>query len=84
MLIPLQYYKQVVLADGRLATCTENKTVIENPVGTSEIHNNGHLFWALRGGGGGTFGVVVHYVLKLHPAAPSIGEASISHDFIAS
>ena len=33
---------------------------------------NGELFWALRGGGGGTFGVVVHYVLKLHPAPSSL------------
>ena len=61
------YFKQVVLADGRVATCTSNKTVIEDN-GTSETVHNGKLFWALRGGGGGTFGVVVHYVIKLHLA----------------
>lgn len=62
---------QVVLADGRISTCTENRTVHILPDGTEEIENNGDLFWALRGGGGGTFGVVVYYVFKLHqpPAA---------------
>ena len=60
---------QVVLSDGRLATCTENQTIIETD-GELEIHN-GDLFWALRGGGGGTFGIVVHYVLKLLPGPTS-------------
>ena len=68
---------QVVLADGRVATCTQNKTVMENN-GTSETRNNGDLFWALRGGGGGTFGVVVHYVLKLHQSPTSIVTALIT------
>ena len=70
------YSWQVVLADGSVATCTQNKTVIENN-GTSETRNNGDLFWALRGGGGGTFGVVVRYVLKLHPAPTYIVKAWI-------
>ena len=58
-------FTQVVLADGRVATCTPNKTVIEDN-GPSETIHDGKLFWALRGGGGSTFGVVVHYVQKLH------------------
>ena len=60
-------FTQIVLADGRVATCTSNKTVIEDN-GTSKTVHNGKLFWALRGGGGGTFGVIVHYVIKLHLA----------------
>ena len=28
---------------------------------------NGDLFWSLRGGGGGTYGVVTHVMYKLHP-----------------
>lgn len=37
---------------------------------TADACTNADLFWALRGGGGGTFGVVtgVHY--KLHPVTP--------------
>ena len=76
-LLLLLSFNQVVLADGRVATCTQNKTIIDNN-GTSETRNNGELFWALRGGGGGTFGVVVHYVLKLHPAPTSIVTAHIT------
>ncbi|KAF6802682.1 FAD binding domain-containing protein [Colletotrichum musicola] len=44
---------QLVTADGRLRTVSE----VENP----------DLFWALRGGGGGTFGVVVSVIIRAHP-----------------
>ncbi|OJJ47555.1 hypothetical protein ASPZODRAFT_15006 [Penicilliopsis zonata CBS 506.65] len=32
------------------------------------------LFTALRGGGGGTYGVVISATIKLHPSAPMIGQ----------
>ena len=54
-----------------MATCTQHKTVIEGD-GSSETRNDGELFWALRGGGGGTFGVIVHVVLKLYPDPKAI------------
>lgn len=34
---------------------------------TADACANPDLFWALRGGGGGTFGVVTHVSYKLHP-----------------
>jgi hypothetical protein len=34
--------------------------------------SNSDLFWALRGGGGGTFGVVTHVHYKVHPVTPII------------
>lgn len=43
----------VVTADGRFRTVSEN--------------SNSDLFWALRGGGGGTFAVVVSVVIRAHP-----------------
>ena len=70
-------FTQAVLADGRVATCTYNKTLIEDDDGSIETHNNGDLFWALRGGGGGTFAIVVHYVLKLHQSKSSYIKARI-------
>ena len=38
--------------------------VIANP------YNNEDLFWALRGGGGGTWGVVTSVTYKTHPSTP--------------
>ncbi|WAR20982.1 A2478-like protein [Mya arenaria] len=58
---------QVVLADGSIATATANRTVIVTSEGDTMYHENGDLFWALRGGGGGTFGIAVYFVYRLHP-----------------
>ena len=66
------FKSQVVLADGRISTCTENQTKHVYPDGTELTEDNGNLFWALRGGGGGTFGVVVYYVFRLHQAPKSL------------
>jgi FAD binding domain/Berberine and berberine like len=50
---------EVVLADGsiRLANACQNQD----------------LFWALRGGGGGTFGVVTRITLRTHPLPKTFG-----------
>jgi hypothetical protein len=45
---------QVVLADGRIIECDD--------------HRNGGLFWALRGAGGGNFGVVTSLTFNTIPA----------------
>ena len=45
---------QVVLADGRVVECDE--------------HHEGDLFWALRGAGGGNFGVVTSLTFDTIPA----------------
>jgi len=49
---------RVVLADGSIVIA-DNCT-------------NPSLFWALRGGGGGTFGVVTHIHYKLHKVTPIV------------
>ncbi|XP_045158878.2 uncharacterized protein LOC123524621 [Mercenaria mercenaria] len=63
---------QVVLADGKVATCTNSSTVFEEHDGSITTVEDGDLFWAMRGGGAGTFGVVVYYVYKLHKLPESM------------
>lgn len=46
----------VVTADGELRTINAN--------------NDADLFWAMRGGGGGSYAVLLNYKLQLHPAVP--------------
>ena len=45
----------VVLADGSVAV--------------ANAHQHADLFWALRGGGGGNFGIVTRFVFRTHPAS---------------
>jgi FAD/FMN-containing dehydrogenase len=50
---------EVVTADGRIVVANEN--------------HHPDLFWALRGGGGATFGVVSRMTLALHPMPGRLG-----------
>lgn len=49
---------EVVTADGRFVTATPTE--------------NSDLFWALGGGGGGTFGIVTSVIVKVHPKIPIV------------
>lgn len=50
---------EVVTANGSIVTASRTK--------------NADLFWALSGGGPGTFGVVTSVTVRAHPEAPTIG-----------
>jgi FAD/FMN-containing dehydrogenase len=52
----LQY--TIVTADGQIRNANANQ--------------NSDLFWALRGGGGGTWGVVTETIYEVHPSTPMI------------
>ncbi|KAH7060667.1 hypothetical protein B0J12DRAFT_340423 [Macrophomina phaseolina] len=47
---------EVVLPDGTFVSVDEN--------------NNPDLFWALRGGGGSTYGIVTSLIIRVYPKAP--------------
>ncbi|KAH6638496.1 hypothetical protein C7974DRAFT_307458 [Boeremia exigua] len=52
------------------------EALIVTPDGKLRVANsevNTDLFWAIRGGGGGTFGVVVQATWKAHPVVPITG-----------
>ena len=46
---------EVITADGKVRTCSERE--------------NSDLFWALRGGGGGNFGISTSYKFETHPVS---------------
>ena len=43
----------------------------DGQLGTIDDHSDPDLFWALRGGGGGNFGVVTDVVFRVHPLPKS-------------
>ncbi|KAE9401589.1 FAD-binding domain-containing protein [Gymnopus androsaceus JB14] len=47
---------------------------------TANAYTNPDLFWALRGGGGGTFGVVLESTSVVEPGAMTLQVASLSFD----
>ncbi|KAL5009961.1 hypothetical protein ScPMuIL_012266 [Solemya velum] len=57
---------EMVDVDGNLVKSTADGTDITYEGGTTISSSNADLFWALRGGGGGTFGVVTKFTFKLH------------------
>ncbi len=54
---------EIVTADGRIEVVSEDR--------------NPDLFWALKGGGGGSFGVVTRFTLKIYPL-PKVSIFSMS------
>ena len=57
---------EMVTANGSIVTCNDHGTSITDASGHVHSTNNADLFWALRGGGGGTFGIVTKFTFKLH------------------
>lgn len=63
---------EIILADGTMATVSENGIVFHADGVVIGRSPSTDLFWAVLGGGGGTFGVVTSFTYRLHPAPPQI------------
>jgi len=58
---------QIVTADGQLRTVSS--------------HSNPDLYWALRGGGGGNFGVVTSFTFRIHPVPSTVAWFAVKWPF---
>lgn len=56
----------IITADRLVRTCTKTETKTVRANSTETTSTNTDLFWAVRGGGGGIFGVVTSITFKLH------------------
>ena len=57
---------EMVLADGSVAVASGNGTLVTSEGGLSEWSPDTDLFWALRGGGAGPWGIITSLTVKLH------------------
>ena len=56
----------MVLPDGSVVVANANGTLVTSENGLSEWSPDTDLFWAVRGGGAGPWGVVTDITVKLH------------------
>ncbi|XP_014667985.1 PREDICTED: uncharacterized FAD-linked oxidoreductase YvdP-like [Priapulus caudatus] len=70
----------MVLADGAIAELSESGTVTTDRDGQVRSTPDADLFWAIRGGGG-AFGVVTQYTVKLHEANPGFTSLICAYPF---
>ncbi|XP_069106615.1 uncharacterized protein [Argopecten irradians] len=73
---------EVVLANGSVALASATGTVLTDPNGTQSQTSDSSLFWALRGGGGGTFGISTKFTFKIHRGAPGVVNLNIAYPMV--
>ncbi|XP_033727135.1 FAD-linked oxidoreductase easE-like [Pecten maximus] len=73
---------EIVLADGSIAVATADGTEITSVDGDVRRTSDSSLFWALRGGGGGTFGISTKFTFKIHKAALGVVNFNIAYPMI--
>lgn len=63
---------EFVTADGRIVVANDQMTHITYPNGSVTTSDDTDIFWASKGGGGGTFGIATKFTYKLHYPAPQV------------
>ena len=56
----------MVIADGSTVVARAGRTEVTSPGGEREVTEDDDLFWAVRGGGAGPWGVVTALTVKVH------------------
>ena len=58
---------EMVIADGSVVVANTSRTLVTQAEGgLAEWSEDTELFWAVRGGGAGPWGVVTHLTVKMH------------------
>jgi len=57
---------EMVIADGSMVVANAEGTLVTSEGGVAEHTDNADLFWALRGGGAGPWGVITAMTIKAH------------------
>ena len=63
---------ELITTNGNDVTALPHSTITNYANGSSVTENDGDLFWALSGGGGGTFGIATTFTFKLHLPADEV------------
>lgn len=63
---------QMVTANGHIVVANDHMTQTSFVNGSVSTTDNTDIFWASRGGGGGTYGIVTKFTFRLHFAAPQV------------
>lgn len=73
---------EMVDAHGRIVIANNQTTQIQHLDGSVTTSKDTDIFWALRGGGGGTFGVVTKFTYKLHYPATGVAVFACSYPIV--
>lgn len=63
---------EMVAADSSVVVANDNGTTTIDSNGVKAYSPNTDLFWALRGGGGGTYGIATRFTFRLHEPPKSM------------
>jgi hypothetical protein len=63
---------ELVTANGHIIVANDHMTKTSFVNGSVSTSDNTDIFWASRGGGGGTFGIATKFTFRLHSAAPQV------------
>ncbi|XP_041349032.1 FAD-linked oxidoreductase apf9-like [Gigantopelta aegis] len=74
----------LVTVNGDLVTARENETIVTHSNGSTETVLDGDLLWAIRGGGGGVWGVIINFTFRLHSKPPQVVVSNHYFSFIQS